>query len=191
MENKHRMTVEDNIFFAKRNIVDLIYKSVRLEGLAVTYPDTYAVINAGIINGMTLEDATIINNLKHAWQFILDTVDYPMNFGYVCQIHRYVGESLANYNAGFLRNQIIRVTMGDEEPFTPDMLIEADAREEIERLTEIPNETDRAISLMLHLSTGGNRSGESRIGARHGRGDCRVRRAGYRGEDTLQVFPLG
>ena len=151
LENKHCMTVEDNIFFAKRNIVDLIFKSARLEGLAVTYPDTYAVVNAGIINGMSLEDAMIINNLKHAWQFVLSTIDHPMNLSYVCQIHKYVGESLAGYNAGFFRNQVVHVTMGDDEPFTPDLLIEADVRDEIERLMRIPNATDRAISLMFHL----------------------------------------
>jgi len=152
MDNKYHMTVEDNIFFAKRNIVDLIYKSARLEGLAVTFPDTYAVVNGGIINGMSLEDAMLINNLKHAWQFVLSTIDYPVNFSYVCQIHKYVGESLAGYNAGFLRNQIIHVMMGDEEPFTPDLLIEVDAREEIEQFMHIPNATDKSVSLMLHLA---------------------------------------
>ncbi|MDR0670756.1 MAG: Fic family protein [Oscillospiraceae bacterium] len=152
MENKYNMTVEDNVFFAKRNIVDLIFKSARLEGLAVTFPDTYSVVEGGIINGMSFEDALIINNLKRAWRFVLSTIDYPVNFSYVCQIHRYVGESLDEYNAGFLRNKIIRVTMGDEEPFTPDMLIEADAREEIERFARVENTTDKAISMMLHLA---------------------------------------
>ncbi len=151
-ENKHHMTVEDNIFFAKRNIVDLIYKSARLEGLAVTFPDTYSVVNAGVINGMSFEDAQIINNLKHAWQFVLSTVDVPVSLNYVCQIHKAVGESLPGYNAGFLRDQVIHVTMGDEEPFTPELLIEADAREELDRIGQIVNATDRAVTLMFHLA---------------------------------------
>jgi len=151
-ENKHNMTIEDNIFFAKRNIVDLIYKSARLEGLSVTFPDTYSVVNGGIINGMTFEDALIINNLKHAWQFILSTLDYPVNLSYICQIHKYVGESIEEYHAGFLRNKIIHVTMGDDEPFTPDLLIEADARDEIDNIMKTENATDRAIIMMLYLA---------------------------------------
>jgi hypothetical protein len=151
-ESKQKMSPEDNILFAKRNMVDLIYKSARLEGLSVTYPDTYSVINGGIINGMSFEDAVVINNLKHAWRFVLSTVDYPMNLNYVCQIHKYVGESLDGYNAGFLRDKIIHVTMGDEEPFTPDLLIEADARDEIENINKIEDVPDMAITLMLHLS---------------------------------------
>jgi Fic family protein len=149
--NKYHMTLESSIFFAKRNIVDLIFKSAQLEGLSVTYPDTYSVVEYGIINGMSFEDALIINNLKHAWQFILSTTDCTPNLTYICQIHKYVGESMPQYNAGFLRNKIIHVTMGDEEPFTPEFLIEADARDEIDRLMLTENATDRAISLMLYL----------------------------------------
>jgi hypothetical protein len=151
MQNKYRMTIEDNIFFAKRNVVDLIYKSAKLEGLAVTFPDTYSVVNGGIINGMSFEDAAIINNLKRAWQFTLSTVDYPVTLNYIFQIHKIVGESLDGYNAGFLRNRPIKVTMGDDEPFVPELLIEADARSEIDRIMAMADDTDCALTLMLHL----------------------------------------
>ena len=39
MENKHNMTKEDNIFFAKRKLVDNIYKSANLEGIAITFEE--------------------------------------------------------------------------------------------------------------------------------------------------------
>ena len=39
MKNKYNMTQEDNIFFAKRKLVDNLYKSTRLEGIAVTFAD--------------------------------------------------------------------------------------------------------------------------------------------------------
>ena len=35
MVNKYNMTKEDNIFFAKRKLVDNIYKSANMEGIAV------------------------------------------------------------------------------------------------------------------------------------------------------------
>lgn len=38
MQAKYHMTREENIFVARRNIIDYIWKSARLEGLAVTYP---------------------------------------------------------------------------------------------------------------------------------------------------------
>lgn len=37
MENEFNMTLEDNIFWAKRNIVDTIYKNAKLEGINITF----------------------------------------------------------------------------------------------------------------------------------------------------------
>ena len=39
-----RLSLEDNIFLAKRNLVDSIWKEARLEGIAVTYPQTADVL---------------------------------------------------------------------------------------------------------------------------------------------------
>lgn len=43
VESKFSMTREENIFVAKRNMIDYIWKSAKLEGLGVTYPDTEAI----------------------------------------------------------------------------------------------------------------------------------------------------
>lgn len=45
MKNKYEMSKEDNIFFAKRKLVDNIYISANLDGISVTFADTYAFIN--------------------------------------------------------------------------------------------------------------------------------------------------
>ena len=37
------MSVEDNILYAKRNIVDSVYSESRLAGIIVTFPDTYEI----------------------------------------------------------------------------------------------------------------------------------------------------
>ncbi len=42
-EKKYNMSVEDNILYAKRNIVDSIYSESRLAGITVTFPDTYEI----------------------------------------------------------------------------------------------------------------------------------------------------
>lgn len=45
MNDKFTMTLEENMYLAKRNIVDSIWKSANLEGIAVTFPETDAVFN--------------------------------------------------------------------------------------------------------------------------------------------------
>ena len=69
MQAKFNMTREENIFTAKRNIVDYIWKSAKLEGLAVTYPDTEAIYNGMSVSGVKVSEIVAVNNLKHAWQF--------------------------------------------------------------------------------------------------------------------------
>lgn len=41
MENKFNLTREQNVFIAKRNIVDYIWKSANLEGIRVTYQEKH------------------------------------------------------------------------------------------------------------------------------------------------------
>ena len=44
MENKYNMTIGQNIFLAKRNLVDNIYSNARLEGLNITFPQTKTIL---------------------------------------------------------------------------------------------------------------------------------------------------
>ena len=45
MENKYNLTLEQNIFLAKRNLVDNIYSNARMEGLNVTFPQTKTILD--------------------------------------------------------------------------------------------------------------------------------------------------
>ena len=78
--------VEQNIDFAKRNLVDTIYKQAILEGVATTFADTESIIEGGKVNNMTSEDILKIINLKHAWEFILNqnVILSDTNFALLC-----------------------------------------------------------------------------------------------------------
>lgn len=148
MEAKYQMTREQNIFVAKRNIVDYIWKSAKLEGLAVTYPDTEAIFNGMSVSGVKVSDIVAVNNLKHAWQFVLDNLDYPTDYPFVCKINQLVGGDSLIINAGFLRN--MPVSIGGTT-WKPDMPIESQIKEEMADVLGIADPTDRAITLMLYL----------------------------------------
>lgn len=147
MENKFNMSVQDNIQLAKRNIIDIIWKSARLEGLNVTFPDTEAVYNGLIVSDMKVDEVIAINNLKHAWQFVLDTIYYPIDYPYICKINQYVGYNLID-NAGFTRNY--PVSIGGTS-WKPDMPIESIIKEELIDILSVNTPTDRAVTLMLYL----------------------------------------
>ena len=145
MENKFHLTREQNIFVAKRNIVDYIYSSANLEGISVTYPQTQAIYDGGEIEGLTTNEVVTINNLKHAWQFILETPDVPTNFNTLREIHKIVGSNLI-INCGNLRTTPVKMGGTDWVPMFP---IESQIKEELDALLKIENETERAISIML------------------------------------------
>lgn len=70
--NDTRSSIEDNIFLAKRNLVDSIWKEARLEGVAVTYPQTVDVLEGRVVPDLSLEQNLALNNLKQAWRYVLD-----------------------------------------------------------------------------------------------------------------------
>lgn len=145
MNDKYAMTLEQNLYVAKRNIVDYIWKSARLEGLGVTFPQTQEIYDGGIAHDIPVREVIAVNNLKHAWQFLFETIEYPLDYAYLCHINLVVGANLI-YNAGYLRD--IPVSIGGTT-WRPDMPIESLIREELEEVLAIPCATDRAVTLML------------------------------------------
>jgi len=147
MKPKYNMTREQNIFVAKRNIVDYIYKSAQLEGLGVTYPDTEAIFNGMSVPGVKVADIIAVNNLKHAWQFLLDTLGPPLDYAYVCKLNQLVGGDNLIYNAGYIRK--MAVSIGGTS-WKPDIPVEDDIKAHLIELQAIENPTERAIDIMLY-----------------------------------------
>lgn len=145
---KFSMTREENIFVAKRNLIDYIWKSARLEGLGVTYPDTEAIFNGMRAPNVKVEEIVAVNNLKHAWQFLLDNLDVPADYSYACHLNKIVGGDNLVINAGFIRR--VPVSIGGTS-WKPDMPIESQIKEEIANVLSLEEPTERAITLMLYL----------------------------------------
>lgn len=87
MEKKYNMPKDDNIFFAKRKLVDNIYKSANLEGIAVTFADTYSFMNNVNTGNISINDMLKLKGLKDAWEFVLNSIDDELNIDYIKKIH--------------------------------------------------------------------------------------------------------
>lgn len=148
MENLFKMSKADNILYAKRCIVDSIYKQSRLEGIAVTFPETMEIYEGRSVVGLSVEDVIKVNNLKHAWQFIFDTVDYPMDLRYIRQINQEVGNGIVT-DAGELRQAPVSIGGTSWKPGIPDYSkAEADVQAIMGTDASV---TDKAITLMLYI----------------------------------------
>lgn len=149
--DKYQLTLEENIFLAKRNIVDSIYKESRLEGIAITFPETNEIYEGRAVAGMSVDDIVKVNNLKHAWQFMLDTAEYPIDLRYIRQLSQIIGDKIVPL-AGELRVSDVNIGGTTWKPEIPDMdriseKIEGIMQQEI-------STTEKAIELMLFLMRG-------------------------------------
>ena len=150
VEEELSPNIELNIDFAKRHLVDTIYKQAILEGVATTFADTENIIEGGKVNNMTSEDVMKVVNLKHAWEFILNknVILSSTDFNLLCEINKLVEEGFY-YTAGKLRN--VPVTIGGTN-WTPELPIESIIKEELEEIFENnKNDVDKAIELLLYI----------------------------------------
>ena len=149
MENKFNLTREQNIFIAKRNIVDYIWKSANLEGIGVTYPETQAIYDGGVVNGLTVDKIITINNLKYAWQFILENKDIDYDFKALSHIHKLTCDKLVlDQDLGRLRTTPVNIGGTTWKPQIP---IESQIKEELEELLNQPEKTKTEIAIEIML----------------------------------------
>ena len=150
MENKFNLTREQNVFVAKRNIVDYIWKSANLEGIDVTYSVVQAIYDGGIVNGLTVDKIIAINNLKYAWQFILENEGIAYDFKSLCYLlHKLTCDKLVlEQNLGKLRTTPVNIGGTSWKPQFP---IETQIKEELEDLLNQPLKTKTGIAIEVML----------------------------------------
>ena len=148
MLDKYQLTLEENIFLAKRNIVDSIYKESKLEGIAITFPETNEICEGRAVAGMSVDDIVKVNNLKHAWEFVLETVEYPIDLRYIRQLSQIIGDKIVPL-AGELRSSDVNIGGTTWKPEIPDMIRISDEVHNI--MNQDTSITEKAITLMLFL----------------------------------------
>ena len=147
MKDKFNMSQEQNIFLAKRNIVDSIWKSANLEGIPVTFPETQAIYDGGNVARLRVDEIITINNLKHAWIYIISTIKDEINSNYISSIHSLVGSNLVE-EPGKMRIYEVNMAGTNWKPELP-------TKEKLEELmNNYKNEkckTEAIITLMCRL----------------------------------------
>lgn len=142
--------VARNIDFARKHMVDTIYKQAVLEGIATTYADTETIIDGGKVSGMAVNDIMKVVNLKHAWEFVLSkyVITAPTNFALLCETNRLIEEGFY-YNAGKVRLTPVSIGGTTWKPSVPN---ESDVKEELQTILDSDIDTlDKAVELLLYV----------------------------------------
>ena len=148
MKNKYLMSKEDNIFFAKRKLVDNIYKSANLEGIAVTFADTVSFINNVNTGNISVDDMLKLKGLKDGWEFVLNTIDDELTIDYIKKVHFQVCKGQNIEPLGDFRDKGVGITGTTWRPKLPS---ECDYSSELENILKNENELERCIELFCWL----------------------------------------
>ena len=148
MKNKYNMIKEDNIFFAKRKLIDNLYKSANLEGIKVTLEDVFYFVN-NVNNGkISVNDMLKLKGLKDAWEYVLNTIDEKLTIDYIKKIHFQICKGQNIEPLGEFRDKGVGITGTSYRPKLPS---ECNYDEELEEIMKLENALDRSITLFLWI----------------------------------------
>lgn len=123
------------IAMAKRLLVDSIWKSANLEGLGTTFPKTEAILANAPTNTKT-EEVLFVINMKRAWQFLLDNLEYNNSIMLLREYDKIVGELLF-HDASEIRTIPVQIGGTSWEPEMPHTGIIMDALRDIDQINDI------------------------------------------------------
>ncbi len=138
-----------NLDFARANMKANIYDQAVLEGVATSFPQTEEIIENGRITGMSPTDVQKILNLKHAWEFILDSdvIQAESDYYVLCHIAKLVNEGFYA-EGGRIRGVPVRI---GGTTYIPPLPIEIDVKNHIQAILHSgQQDIDVAIELCLY-----------------------------------------
>jgi len=136
-----------NMDFARKHVKTSIYSQAVLEGIATTFPQTEAILENGIVQGVRAEDVQKILNLKHAWEFILDegVIQAKSDLSILAHIAGLVSEGFFS-QPGQIRS--VPVTIGGTS-YVPPLPIESLVKEQIDAIV---NREDSVVQNAIRLA---------------------------------------
>lgn len=148
MENKYKMSKEDNIFFAKRKLVDNIYKSANLEGIAITFADTYSFINNVNTGKISVDNMLKLKGLTDAWEYVLNNIDEELTTDFIKKVHFEICKGQNVENLGEYREKGVGITGTNWRPKLPS---ECNYDDELKEILLNQHELERCIDLFCWI----------------------------------------
>lgn len=135
---------------AKRQLVDVLWKTANIEVDGITFPDTQEIFDGRAPENMNVDDIITVNNIKRAWMFLFDSVEHPIDWPYVSEYNRILGEGLVR-DAGALRTHDVRIGGTD---WIPDIPTVESSHGMVAESSALASPEERAISVFCAITRG-------------------------------------
>ena len=136
-----------SISLGKRQLVDSIWKSAGIEGLGTTFPNTEKILENLPVETRT-EEVLFIINMKRAWYFLFDNIEYPNNLSFLREINKICMENLI-YDAGSLRT--VPVAIGGTS-WTPEQPQEGIILRKLDEIDKMPDKLEAALEMFCFVA---------------------------------------
>ncbi|MDH6364710.1 Fic family protein [Enterococcus sp. PF1-24] len=146
--DKYNLTQEENLFLAKKTLVENIYSQAKMENINITFPDTKTIIDGMSISGLKADDVQKVLNLRNAWQYTLANINEPLTLDYAKQVHAMVayGE-LPPTMLNTLRNGDVGIGGSFYQPIIPN---EKESSQQIKNILQSDvSMTEKALDYFL------------------------------------------
>ena len=179
VKDVYHMTQEENIFCAKRTLIDSIYQQANLEGIAVTFAETQDIINNINVQSIAPKDISKVCCLRDGWQYLFENLEKDLDLIFLEDIHNLIARFDVDYRyLGKFRTEEVIISGTSWRPKVPG---EQDIDALCEKLKDLDQDhiTDSAINIGLYLmrmqlfKDGNKRVGSfaiNKILIEHGRG---------------------
>jgi Fic family protein len=138
---------------ARRDVSQLVYDAVNLEGVAMTLPEVQTILDGITVGGHKISDQNMAMNQAKAWELLFEWVKndaFAFNLETVLSIHRIAGKDEA-LDWGKFRTGFVTISGSDYEPPSPDMLHDH-WNALTQQLVSIEDRYDRAITAFLQMA---------------------------------------
>ncbi len=144
---------EKALFLAKRQLPELVYDAVNLEGIHYTLPEVQTLLDGITVGGHRQNDQIITLNQANAWQFLFDSIHdktFNLSKDFCCQLHKVAAQTEA-LTWGEFRTGGVTIA---GSPYTPPIASELNNhwRALCQQLTGINDPYDQAIYLFLQMA---------------------------------------
>lgn len=147
--DKFNISYDENVFIAKRLLVDSIYQQANLEGIATTYAQTVDILNDINVDSLTPTDISKICCLRDGWHYLLDNLDSPLNLAFLESLH----ELVARFDVPYMYLGKLRVdpVLISGTSWRPELPNSESLHEWLADIDFSKNTTDMAIKTGLQL----------------------------------------
>lgn len=141
------------LLLAKRQLTELVYDAVNLEGINFTLPEVQTLLDGITIGGRKISDQRITLNQSKAWSFIFNAIqsnDFELSSDFACKVHGIAGFEEA-LEWGQFRSGGVTIAGTDYMPPKANELATCWDKM-IKQIIDIENPFDQAIALFLQMA---------------------------------------